>query len=339
MKKTLAPEKSKFVSPEVRELVAILNETIANGAASSDTVATYQNQIKRFLVWCQDVGCQPLQATQRNIEQYRRYLVNKGLKVATIALKLTIVKRLYDVAIKQGSIEHNPALGVKPPIARKLVGANENFLSQDEAKKLISYLPKNNSLKGLRDRLLVALMVICGARQIELHKLSIGDIVFKDKRVGLKLSAKRSERIIPLTQDLAELLDRYIEARKNAGHQLNKETPVFICLATNNYGKALSRRAMQRIATYYINLARTKEREYSTNLEKLNSEFNKRTVTTHGLRHTAAHLMTRAGTSLRVIQDYLGHSSPAITAIYAHIESIWQNNPATRMGLSLSGSS
>ncbi|MGF1490692.1 MAG: tyrosine-type recombinase/integrase, partial [Prochloraceae cyanobacterium] len=263
-----------------------------------------------------------------NIEQYRHHLQNKGFKPRTIALKLTVVRRLYDAAIKLGWVSFNPAINVKPPVSRKQPATNNNYLSEQEAQKLISYLPDDNSLVGLRDRLLVSLMVICGVRQIELHRLTKQDIIPKDDgSVGLKLFAKRSERVIPLPSDVIELLDRYLTARENDARQkkeikFNKQSPVFISLASNYYGNPLSRRAMQRIANRYLEEAQLKESE-------------SRTVTTHGLRHTVGYLMTLAGNSLRTIQDYLGHADPKTTAIYAHIADLWENNPATTINLRL----
>jgi len=250
---------------------------------------------------------------------------------------------LYDAAIKLGWVSFNPAINVKPPVSRKQPATNNNYLLKPEVEKLISYLPNDNSLSGLRDRLLVALMVVCGARQIELHRLKIGDIERRtDGSVGLKLFAKRSERVIPLPPDIVNLLDRYMEVRKKAARErtaknliankqvstkrledkVNKQSPVFISLASNHYGEALGRRAMQIIANTYLEKAELKESE-------------SRTVTTHGLRHTVGYLMTIAGNSLRVIQDYLGHADPKTTAIYSHIADLWDNNPVLTMGIAI----
>lgn len=316
----LALSTSKFISPQLRELSEILSETVANGAASKDTVKTYRNQIQHFLKWCMRVGCQPLAATPRQIRQYRSYLVGKELKVATIALKLRVVKRLYDAAVEQGLMEKNPASSVKAPLRRKQIDSSQNYLSIDEAKKLISYLPTDDSLSGLRDRLLVALMLICGARQIELYRLTYSDIVVREGLKGLKLVGKRNERIVILNPDVAELLDRYLEARRAAGHQLKKESPIFVSLAKNYYGQPLSRRAIYRIGNDYLKLAKLKQKQ-------------DRDLTPYAYRHTAAHVLTLLGKPLRVIQDFLGHADPRTTAIYAHVASLWHNNPALSMGL------
>jgi integrase len=39
----------------------------------------------------------------------------------------------------------------------------------------------------------------------------------------------------------------------------------------------------------------------------------------HDLRHSAASLMLASGMDLRIISEVLGHSVPAMSALYAHV--------------------
>jgi integrase len=43
-------------------------------------------------------------------------------------------------------------------------------------------------------------------------------------------------------------------------------------------------------------------------------------ISFHALRHTATSLMKNAGISPAIVQEFIGHDSPAISANYTHIE-------------------
>ena len=307
--------------PQARDLANYLNCAIADGDAADDTVKTYRYELKQYFRWCQYNRIDPMAVTEDQILLYRRYLVNKRYKVKTIALKLTVVRRFYALAVKKRLIVVNPAIDVKPPTKRVDPAERNNYLELEEAQKLIDVLPVENTLVGLRDRLLVCLMVVQGCRQIGLYRLNVGEIIRRRGKVGLRVEAKGSVRVVPLTDDVAAVLDRYLKARKAAGEKLNKNSPMFVSVSRNSDGGRLTRRSMQRIVNAYLEKAALKYSE-------------SRTVTSHGLRHTVGYLLTRLGRPLREIQEALGHCDPRTTAIYAHIINLWDNNPFSRLALS-----
>jgi integrase len=59
-------------------------------------------------------------------------------------------------------------------------------------------------------------------------------------------------------------------------------------------------------------------------------------VRLHDMRHTTATLMLRAGVPLKVVSEFLGHSTTAITAdIYSHVLDDMKQDAADRLGTAL----
>ncbi len=300
-----------------------LNVDVAAGDASDDTIKNYACQTKKYFQWCDQFGIAPIKATRDDIKQYRRWLIEvKEYKPATIAFKLIVVRRLYAAAVEKGLIVTNPAIGVHPPRECRDPAERITYLEQPEIAYLLNAIPTDLSIASLRARLLVAVMMMEGCRTVEMHRLSIKDIIRRGKNVGLRVKGKRSLRIVPLTSDLVKLLELYIDARQQAGEELTPDTPMFISVARNNRGHRLTRRSIQRIVDKYLK---------ATDLKHTPG----RTLSAHSLRHTAGTLALRTGSDLRQVQDLLGHADPRTTAIYAHVGDRWENNPALKFGVEL----
>lgn len=295
---------------------------VADGDASSDTVRTYGHQMRQYLLWCIKFGVNPTTATRRQIKQYRHWMVEiRQYKPATIALKLTAVRRFYDAAIEHGLLTVNPALGIKPPRDKKDLAEKITFLEQEEAKKLLAGIPADLSLKSLRDRALLYMMTLEGTRTVEMHRANIADVVQQGQNVGVRVEGKSNIRIVPLTPEIASYLLAYLQKRQNVEGSLPPEKPLFISLSNHNRFGRLSRKCIRDLVNGYL---------IQENLKYKPG----RTLSTHSLRHTAGTLALRAGADLRQVQDLLGHADLRMTAIYAHVGDRWKNNPALMLDLS-----
>jgi site-specific recombinase XerD len=143
----------------------------------------------------------------------------------------------------------------------------------------------------------------------------IEDIVRQGLKTGLKVSAKRASRIVPLTDNLATQLEEYLEIRRKVlRRKLQRGDYVFISLSNNSKGQQLSRRSCASIIDRYL---------IATNLKHAPGT----TLSAHSLRHTAGTLSLRTGADLRQVQDLLGHADPRTTSIYAHLGDRWEHNP------------
>ena len=167
---------------------------VANGNASPDTISSYQSQIKLFFNWCIREQINPIEANQTQIREYRRYLAKK-YKPNTIALKLSVVRRFYDACISNSITSTNPANGVKPPAERVDPATRINYLELEEIKALLA-LTEGDTIKLLRDRVIIGLMMLHGLRTVEVQKLSLRDLKQQGDTKSLIVTSKRSVRRI-----------------------------------------------------------------------------------------------------------------------------------------------
>ncbi|NEO88200.1 MAG: tyrosine-type recombinase/integrase [Spirulina sp. SIO3F2] len=324
----LAPADSSLATTDdlLVAFADFLNIDVGAGDASADTLKTYRIQVQQFLFWCDRHNHNPTTIASRQIKQYRAWLVqDQKLKPATVALKLSVVRRFYQAAVEHGLLTANPALGIKAPRERRDPADRITYLEKPEVEQLMANIPDEMDVKNLRDKVLLALMAIEGPRTVELHRANIADLVRQGRNWGIRVEGKRSIRIVPLTTELAQLLQDYLDARREAGEKLASDRPLFIAVGNRAGGKRLSRRGIRLIVDRHLNQAQLKHQDG-------------RTISAHSLRHTAGTLALRAGAELRQVQDLLGHADPRTTCIYAHVADRWENNPALQVGIDLSSS-
>lgn len=319
-----APESSQSALTTTRLLDAFaefLNLDVGSGDASQDTIATYRCQLQLFVTWCEREQVNPVTVTREQIKRYRRFLIEeKKFKVATIALKLSVVRRFYDAAVEKGLLMVNPAVGIKPPLEKRDPAERITFLEKSEVEQLLAAIPNDGSLKAARDKALLGIMPLLGPRTVELHRANLGDLVQQGNNIGIRVEAKRSIRIVPLTPDLVRVLMAYLEARRDRGEVLEQDSPLFIGVAYSSKGKRLSRRGVRTVVDSYLKQTGLKYRPG-------------RTISAHSLRHTAGTLALQSGADLRQVQDLLGHADPRTTSLYAHVADRWENNPALKIGI------
>ena len=304
-----------------------LNLTIASGNASIDTIKTYRNRVHQFLSWCKERELYPALITTSNIIEYRKYLVDGSKTSPTIRLSLLAIKHFYIACLAEKLVNDNPVNGVKAPREKREVGSTINYLSIEELQQLIDSVLPTYKIRGdqtkqvqvLRDRILLGCMALQGCRSIEMYRANLGDVSESYGEHLLKLDGKNSIRTAILRPDLAEEIAQYRQARKLAKEQLASDSPLFVSLSNRRYGQRLSRRGISHIVDGYLSKCGLK----SNDLE--------RSLSPHSLRHTAGTLSIQNGSSLREVQDFLGHSDPKTTAIYTHVLNSQENNPASKI--------
>ncbi|MCC0178899.1 tyrosine-type recombinase/integrase [Waterburya agarophytonicola K14] len=304
-----------------------LNLTIADGHASVDTVKTYRSRVHQFLSWCKERELYPALITQDNIKEYRKHLVDSEKTSPTIRLSLLAIKHFYTACLADKLVKDNPVVGVKAPREKREIGSTINYLSLEELQQIFNSVAPTYKIRGdktrqvqvLRDRVLLGCMALQGCRSIEMYRANLGDVSESYGQHFLQLDGKNSIRTVVLRPDLAEEIAQYRQARRSNKEKLTFQSPLFISLSNRRYAQRLSRRGIGHVVDGYLEKCGLKH----TDLE--------RSISPHSLRHTAGTLSLQNGSSLREVQDFLGHADPKTTAVYTHVLSSQENNPAAKI--------
>jgi site-specific recombinase XerD len=322
---------SVFTLPTVKAMrdcfERYLNLTIADGNASVDTIKTYRNRTAQFLSWCKERELYPALITKQNILEYRKHLVDESKTSPTIRLSLLSIKHFYTACLAEKLVKDNPVVGVKAPREKREVGSTINYLSLEELQQIFDSVAPTYKIRGdktaqvqvLRDRILLGCMALQGCRSIEMYRANLGDLSQSGGQHYLKLDGKNSIRTVILREDLAQEVVEYRQARMKAKEKLTITSPLFISLSNCRYGQRLSRSGIGHVVDSYLAQCGLKQRDFERHLSP------------HSLRHTAGTLSLQNGSSLREVQDFLGHSDPKTTAVYTHVLNCQEHNPASKI--------
>ena len=168
-----------------------------------------------------------------------------------------------------------------------------HILSIENIVKMIKSF-KNNNFLDVRNGLIIELLYSTGCRVSELCNIKISDIDFD--RMIIKIIGKgQKTRLVPLGSLLHLKIQEYLLF-------ISEEEKDIQFLILSKSSKQIDRTAVFRVV------------KNCALMTGLGSE-----VHPHSLRHSAATHMLERGCDLRIIQEFLGHSSISTTQIYTKI--------------------
>ena len=227
------------------------------------------------------------------LRSYLAWLVHIGYARSSVVRKLSVLRSFLRWLAKEGIIDGDP-------LPRRGVMKRErrlpDLLSQQDVARLVE-APDVSTAIGLRDRAMLEIAYGSGLRVSEVHGLDVSSLNLQTGE--LRVMGKGSkERIVLFGDEAKTALNAYLsEARPKLANRTSGNA-----LFLNRYGGRLAKRSIQE-----------KVRRYAERVGLRSG------VHTHTLRHSFATHLLEGGADLRVVQDLLGHSSPATTQIYTHV--------------------
>jgi integrase/recombinase XerD len=277
------------------------------------TRRSYENALQDFMAF---TGIQqPAEfriVTRAHIIAWRDDLVNRHLSGMSIRHRLSALSSLFEYLCEKNTVTHNPVKGVKRPAVESGEGKTP-AIGDHQARQLLE-VPNGDSLKGKRDRAILATLLYHALRRDELCRLKVKD--FKQERRGvphLNISGKGGKtRYVPLHPAASGLIHDYLA---DAGHGLEDTGALFRSVSNNRQKE--SQKAITPDAVYKMVQA------YS---EKLGFK-----IGAHSLRATAATNALDHQADIAKVQEWLGHANIATTRIYDHRKTRPEDSPTFKV--------
>ena len=213
------------------------------------------------------------------IENYRAKRLETGVTKSTINRELTIMKKMFNLAIDWKLTNENPVLKVK--IFSEKDTMKERILSEEEEIKLLAESPEY-----LRPILIVALNT--GMRRGEILNLRWKQVDLNKRRIKVENTKSGKNRIIPINDYLFQELLK-VMAQNGIGDYVfpNPETGRPYREVKKSFKSACKRAEIDDLRF-------------------------------HDLRHTFATRLIESEVDLITVRDLLGHFSVRVTQRYTH---------------------
>lgn len=273
---------------------SLFDSFIAYLDASPKTVETYTRAVRQFAKYLSFNGI--TQPTREDVLAYREWL-KEDHKPTTVQNYIVAVRLFFQWTAQNG---------LYPNIAEHVKGAKldknhkKDYLTSRQVKKVLEQA-KEDSVQGLRDYAILALMFTGGLRTIEVSRANIEDVRTAGDSVVLYLQGKghiEKTDYVKLMPEVEDAIRAYLTARGAT----DPTEPLFTSTSNNSKGQRVSTRTVSGIVKNAF----------------INAGYNSEKLTAHSTRHTAVTLALMGGQKLEEVQQFARHKNLETTLIYAH---------------------
>jgi integrase len=286
----------------MNELIAVqkiagwekLKTLVLDSVSSPITKRVSNMALNEFLAWFQQAPRSGF--TKATVSAWRVSLEDRRLGSSSIIIRMSAIRKLVAEAADNGLLAPKLAAGISRVMSAKTLGVRTgNWLSQRQAQALLS-APDISTLRGLRDRAILAVLLGCGLRRSEVAALTFAHLQQRDGRWCIvDLVGKHARvRTAPMPTWVKVAIDAWTTPASVAeGHVFR---PV---LRGNRFsGDHLGEKVVWQMLRRYA------------------AETGIPRIAPHDLRRTCAKLCRAAGGELEQIQLLLGHASVQTTERY-----------------------
>lgn len=157
-----------------------LKALVLDSVSSPITKRVYNMALDEFLAWFRQ---EPRPGfSKATVSAWRASLESRGLGSSSIIIRMSAIRELAAEAVDNGLLAPELAAGISRVKSVKSTGIRVgNWLSLRQAQALLS-APDISTLKGFRDRAILAVLLGCGLRRSEVAALTFAHVQQRDGR-------------------------------------------------------------------------------------------------------------------------------------------------------------
>ncbi len=285
-----------------RLIALYLDMLAAERGAGKNTLSAYGRDLEDFSRYLKSVRRSVATASTEDLRRYLSQLSQQGLRVTTVARRLSAIRQFYRFLYAEGQRADDPAAVLEGP---KRERALPKMLSLAEVDRLLRAAGKVDPTAPLPIRLraarlacLVEMLYATGLRVSELVALP-ASAARQDARVIVVHGKGNKERLVPLNDAAKQAMANYL------------------ALLTLSAGDAHSK----WLFPSFGDSGHLTRQHLARELKALAAAAGLRgaQVSPHVLRHAFASHLLHNGADLRVVQTLLGHADISTTQIYTHV--------------------
>ena len=269
--------------------------------ASEHTIISYENDINQLADFAvRELNIESVDLDAGDIDRliirlWLGELTDKGLARNTITRKVASVRSFYKYLFKRGYIDHNPAhLLIVPKKEHRL----PKTVRSSEIAAMID-LADLTKPEQIQERAILELLYTTGIRVSELTNLNLTDMDLSRKQITV-FGKGNKERSLPLGNKAIEALEDHLKNRQKLfTSKSDNDTKKALFIASEG-GRIYPRKVQRIVKEYFMKISEVTQKS------------------PHILRHSFATHLLDAGADIRIIKEFLGHSSLASTQIYTH---------------------
>jgi len=294
-----------------------MTSTTLDGLDSKHSRRNYQ---RALIDWWRWYGERQSPICRATLQRYRAEMIAGGAKAGNVNFRLAAIRRMLREAADNGVISETAVRSAVTVESVKTEGQSTGRrLTRRQAESFINSLPAE-TMSDLRDRALIALLLLSGLRRGETAALDVHHLEMVDARWTLRnIVGKRGKmRTVAIPSIVKTLVDAWLTRAQIIEGRVFRP----INRGGNISGDSMSAEAIRQI----VERARQRANQAGADIPE---------IATHDLRRTYARLAREAGAPLEQIQFSLGHASIKTTERYTSMEQNFHTAPCDAIGLSI----